>query len=144
MLSFEAEAFVLRGTNRYEVKVTVTNESTNVDAENVKVSVYTENVQLLNSTTIKKIAAESSESVVVAGTTEAAMDEGTKLQVFVEGVETSQWITVSLTDNLTTAIETVKAQMGENTRIFTLGGQQVHQVQKGSVYLINGKKVMVK
>jgi Cu/Ag efflux protein CusF len=43
-----------------------------------------------------------------------------------------------------TAIKSIKAQFGENVQIFDLNGKKVNNVQKGVVYIVNGKKVVLK
>lgn len=66
-------------------------------------------------------------TVTVEGNTAAAEDT----------VETKQF-------NVTTAIQTILAQFGENVQIFTLSGKKVNDVHRGQVYIINGKKMLVK
>jgi len=45
----------------------------------------------------------------------------------------------------TTSIQAVKAMLNNsNVQIFTITGKKVNSVQKGGVYIINGKKIIVK
>ena len=56
-----------------------------------------------------------------------------------------KWVGVTVTDDpLVVGITAVKAQLGQNVKGYTLGGQKVNDVRKGQVYIINGKKVVVK
>lgn len=52
--------------------------------------------------------------------------------------------TVTLKVTTTTGIESLKAQFGEKVQVYTLQGVKVNSVQKGKMYIINGKKVLVK
>lgn len=57
------------------------------------------------------------------------------------GLGDIRW-TITFT-NAATGIQTVKAENLENATIYTIGGQRVEKAQKG-LYIINGKKVVVK
>lgn len=46
--------------------------------------------------------------------------------------------------NITTAISAIKAQFGDNVQIFNLSGKKVTTLRPGHIYIINGKKMMVK
>ena len=140
-LTFSADAYVIEGTQNIELLVTVNNESENIDAENVEVKVYSENSIELCSTVIPVVYAGASKTVYVKGESDKPLTEKSKLQVMVNG--TIKWVGVKVTQ--TTSIQAVKAMLNNsNVQIFTITGKKVNSVQKGGVYIINGKKVMVK
>jgi hypothetical protein len=140
-LTFSADAYVIEGTQNIELLVTVNNESENIDAENVEVKVYSENSIELCSTVIPVVYAGASKTVYVKGESDKPLTEKSKLQVMVNG--TIKWVSVKVTQ--TTSIQAVKAMLNNsNVQIFTITGKKVNSVQKGGVYIINGKKVMVK
>jgi 5-hydroxyisourate hydrolase-like protein (transthyretin family) len=139
-LSFTAEAQVLKDMLSYTVLVNVTNESTKADAENIEVKLYTENSKELTSAIIKKIAAGTTSSVVLSGVAEEALSGS--ILVMVNG--STSYVSLEVVDVIT-SINTVKAQMANGTlRVYTLNGKKAETVKSGSVYIINGKKVMVK
>jgi hypothetical protein len=47
-------------------------------------------------------------------------------------------------NGVTTGITSVAAQATDNANVYTIDGQRVQNLQKGKVYIVNGKKVLVK
>ena len=60
-----------------------------------------------------------------------------------ESSETKAFLTMSFDDGTETSIEAINANENENGAIYNLAGQRVSKAQKG-IYIINGKKVVVK
>jgi len=124
----------------FAVKVTVKNLSETVDAENVEVKALI-GVDVLGSKTIEKIAAGMQETVTIT-VSNPYTQEGkyNDLHIMTSNAET--WVNVTV--STVTAIEAIKAVYGKNVQIFTLNGKKVNNVKKGGLYIINGKKVMIK
>ncbi|MGX8694911.1 MAG: hypothetical protein ACSW8D_00875, partial [Prevotella sp.] len=124
----------------FAVKVTVKNLSETVDAENVEVKALI-GVDVLGSKTIEKIAAGMQETVTIS-VSNPYTQEGkyNDLHIMTSNAET--WVNVTV--STVTAIEAIKAVYGKNVQIFTLNGKKVNNVKKGGLYIINGKKVMIK
>lgn len=146
-LSFSVEdVAVLKNADSFIVKVNVANTG-KTDAESVEVKVYDEGGALLGTETIATVAAgaEVTATVTVNKTYTEVGTFKNQLQVYVAGVEGVKWVGVTVTDDpLVVGIAAVKAQLGQNVKVYTLGGQKVNDVRKGQVYIINGKKVVVK
>ena len=145
VLSFTVEEVTaVVGSQTYNVKVNVKNTGKGA-AENVAVKVYNENSALLAETTIASIAAGGEETATLTlqnnFNTEGSYRNA--LQVWVAGVANVKWVTVTVT-NTATGIAAIKAQYGEDVKVYTLNGQKVNDVKKGQVYIINGKKVAIK
>jgi hypothetical protein len=144
-LSFTVEDVVATiNAASFDVNVVVANNG-NGEAKDVEVKIYDENGAELGAETVASIAAGAEETVTIT-INKTYTEVGTfknQLQVWVKGVEGVKWVAVTVKDTAT-AIQAIRAQYGENVQIFTLGGQKVNNVQKGQVYIINGKKVTVK
>jgi hypothetical protein len=118
-----------------KVTVTLTNGS-EWEANNVVVKLYTENSVQLGEETIATIAANSSESVDFIIGNEY---EGKKLQVWTK--ETGvKWITV----DTTVGIHNINAMINNGSKIYTIDGNKVNSVSKAGLYIVDGKKMMVK
>ncbi|MBQ7510999.1 MAG: hypothetical protein IJT53_08905, partial [Prevotella sp.] len=143
-LSFTVEASAGTTDATIPVKVTVSN-SEKAAAENVVVTVYDASSQKLGEATIAAIAAGASETVTISieNTYTAAGEYKNALQVTVAGVDDVKWAAVTITEG-TVGIAAIKAQYGENVQIFTVNGQKVNEVRKGGLYIINGKKTVIK
>lgn len=143
-LSFTVEASAGTTDATIPVKVTVSN-SEKAAAENVVVTVYDASSQKLGEATIAAIAAGASETVTISieNTYTAAGEYKNALQVTVAGVDGVKWAAVTITEG-TVGIAAIKAQYGENVQIFTVNGQKVNEVRKGGLYIINGKKTVIK
>ena len=63
-----------------------------------------------------------------------------KVQVGENVFEYTETVTVTNT----TSIMAVKAQLGENAEVYTIDGQKVNSLKKGGLYIVNGKKMLVK
>ena len=115
----------------------------NVDVENAKVTL-TVGIKVYEST----ITVKAGDNGLCSFTIPAAdLSEGTftvTATVDYEGETTEADNTLSKQYNVSTAIQAVKAQFGENVQIFTLSGKKVSEVRRGQVYIINGKKTLVK
>ena len=143
-LSFTVEASAKVNTTHLDVKVTVAN-SEKADAENVVVTVCDAQGTKLGEATIAALPAGTEETVTISvekSYAEAGIMEN-ELQVSVTGVEGSQWVSVSVSDT-TTAIKAVRSQYGKDAQVFTVDGKRAVSVQRGNVYIVNGKKVVVK
>lgn len=127
-----------------DVKVTVKN-SEKAAAENVIVTVYDENSAQLGTATIENLAAgaEQTVTITVNKTYTQAGTYNSQLQVTVSGVEGVKWVAVTVTEQ-GVGIAALKAQYGDNVQIFTVNGQKVNDVRKGGLYIINGKKTIIK
>ena len=138
-----AEVTAVKDAESFEVNITVANTGKG-DAENVAVKVYDENSAELAAGTIASIAAgeEETATLTINKTYTVAGTYRNQLQVWVAGVDGVKWVNVTVNDTAT-SIAAVKAQYGENVQIFTINGQKVENLKKG-LYIINGKKVMVK
>lgn len=122
-----------------EVVAHVKND-TKFDAKNVTVKLQRGN-EVLAEHTVAKVAANSTETVKFI-IENPYKSEGTyKDDLFVLVGKTVKYVKVTVTK--ATGIQAIKAQYGENVQIFTLSGNKVTDVKKG-LYIINGKKVMVK
>jgi hypothetical protein len=146
VLSFTvAEVTAKKDDASFNVEVTVANTGKGA-AENVEVKVYDENSTLLGEATIASIAvgAEETATITVNKTYTEVGTFKNQLQVWVAGVEGVKWVDVTVIDGGTTAIAAVKAVYGENVQIFNLAGKKVNDVRKGEVYIINGKKTVIK
>ena len=145
VLSFTVkDVETVKNAESFDVEITVSNTGKGA-AENVAVKVYDENSAELGATTIESIAAGAEETVTIT-VNKAYTEVGTfknQLQVWVKGVEGVKWVAVTVKDTAT-AIEAIRAQFGENVQIFNLNGQKVNNVVKGNVYIINGKKTLIK
>ena len=143
-LSFTVEATAGTQDANIPVKVTVKN-SEKAAAENVVVAVYDANSQKLGEATIDDLAAGAEKTVTinVENTYTAAGTYRNVLQVTVTGVEGAKWTDVIITEG-TVGIAAIKAVYGENVQIFTVNGQKVNEVRKGGLYIINGKKTVIK
>jgi subtilase family serine protease len=143
-LSFTVEAKAVANAEAFDVVVTVTN-SEKADAENIVVTVYDEKGTMVGTATINQLAAGVTENVAIS--VEKVYAEGgtykNQFQVVVSGVEGVKWVDV-VVDATITAIQAVQAQYGKNVQIYTLDGKKVNNVRKGVVYIINGKKMMMK
>ena len=143
-LSFTVDATTTVDAESLDVKVTVTN-SEKTDAENVVVTVYDNAGAKLGETTIAALAAGAEETVVIT-VDKTYSEAGTvknELQVTVSGVEGSKWVNVTVTET-TTAIQAVYAKYGKDAQIYSITGKKVNDVRRGYVYIINGKKVVIK
>ena len=135
-LSFTAEAYLVEEVpGQFVVRVTVKNESADVDAANVVVKAYTEEGKALGEATIESIKAGATQMTEIIGTDDT-LTEQSVLQVLVNG--SNKWVNIVKT----TGINDVKSQLN-NTQIYTIDGKRTNNLQKGA-YIINGKKVMVK
>jgi len=143
-LSFTVEAAAGTLDATIPVKVTVSN-SEKAAAENVAVTVYDANGNKLGEATIAAIAAgdEATATINIENTYTAAGEYRNALQVTVAGVEGAKWVTITITEG-TVGIAALKAVYGENVQIFTLSGKKVNDVRRGNVYIVNGKKVVIK
>jgi hypothetical protein len=143
-LSFTVEAAAGTLDATIPVKVTVSN-SEKAAAENVAVTVYDANGNKLGEATIAAIAAgdEATATINIENTYTAAGEYRNALQVTVAGVEGAKWVTITITEG-TVGIAALKAVYGENVQIFTLSGKKVNDVRRGIVYIVNGKKVVIK
>ena len=147
VLSFTVENVTTKvNAGSFNVKVTVKNTGKGA-AENVAVKVYDENSVVLGEATIASIAtgAEETATITVQKTYTAAGTYKNQLQVWVAGVSGVKWVDVTVTSEVT-AIQAIKAKYGENVEIFTLTGRKVNvnDIRKRNVYIINGKKVVIK
>jgi len=117
----------------------------NVDVTDVNVTLTAGTVTQTG--TIERIAADSNgfctfaltSSDFEAGTvtvTATVEDKG-------EAAETLADNTYEAEYNVATAIDTVKAQFGEDVDIHTINGTKVSNMTKG-LYIVNGRKVVVK
>ena len=61
----------------------------------------------------------------------------------IDASNNKQWKEVPVVGT-TTGIRSVMAAFGADAKVFTLGGQKVNTVEKGKVYIVNGKKMFVK
>ena len=77
-----------------------------------------------------------------AGQLEVVATIETEDDVDLENTEFSKSLNVKADE--TTDIDNIEAAFGQNVKIFTLGGQKVQSLSRGGIYIINGKKVMVK
>ncbi len=133
-LSFEA--LTLKNDNGYTVRIRVTNSS-NVAANDVAVVIYNEDIEKIGETTIATVAGNATETV------EFAIDgsyEGKNIQVYVATLET-KWIRVV---EQTDGINSIMAKNGKDIKIFTIDGKKAEKIRKGGLYIINGKRVVVK
>ena len=147
VLSFTVENVTTKvNAGSFNVKVTVKNTGKGA-AENVAVKVYDENSVVLGEATIASIAtgAEETATITVQKTYTAAGTYKNQLQVWVAGVSGVKWVDITVTSEVT-AIQAIKAKYGENVEIFTLTGRKVNvnDIRKRNVYIINGKKVVIK
>jgi hypothetical protein len=133
-LSFEA--LTLKNDNGYTVRIRVTNSS-NVAANDVAVVIYNEDIEKIGETTIATVAGNATETV------EFDIDGsyvGKNIQVYVATLET-KWIRlVEQTDG----INSIMAKNGKDIKIFTIDGKKAEKIRKGGLYIINGKRVVVK
>ncbi len=145
VLSFTvADVTAIVNATSFDVKVNVKNTGKG-DAENVAVKVYDEESELLAETTIASIAAGAEETATVT-VNKTYTEVGTyknQLQVWVAGVDGVKWVDVTVNET-GVGIAALKAQYGENVQIFTVNGQKVNEIRKGGLYIINGKKTVIK
>jgi hypothetical protein len=118
-----------------KLTVTLTNNS-EWEANDVVVKLYTENSVLLGEETIATIAGNSSESVDFVLGSEY---EGQKVQVWTKATGV-KWITI----DTTVGIHNINAMIENGSKIYTIDGQKVNSVSKAGLYIIDGKKMMVK
>lgn len=118
-----------------KLTVTLTNNS-EWEANDVVVKLYTENSVLLGEETIATIAGNSSESVDFVLGSEY---EGQKVQVWTKATGV-KWITI----DTTVGIHNINAMIENGSKIYTIDGQKVNSVSKAAIYIIDGKKMMVK
>lgn len=85
--------------------------------------------------------AVSSEGLV-AGQQDVVAKIEAENDVDLDNNEFSKSLNVKADD--TTGIDDIEAAFGQNVKIFTLGGQKVQSLSRGGIFIINGKKVMVK
>ena len=115
-------------------------------ATDVAVKIYDANSQLLAEGTIPSIAPDAEESITIT-VNKTYTDLGTfnnQLQVWVAGAESGvAWVPVTVTD-IPNGIAVIKAQYGEDVQIYNLNGIKVNDVRKGNVYIVNGKKMVIK
>jgi hypothetical protein len=123
-----------------EIPVTVKNTSS-VDAEMVEVGAYYEG-GLLGSFTIQNFEANSEESDVIEVSTSWSWLQVGTYQILIRVGNVEKWIDLTVLDGAT-GIAAIKAQYGEDVQIYTINGQKVNTVGKG-LYIVNGKKIMVK
>ena len=134
-LSFEA--LTLKTDNGYTVRIRVTNSS-NVVANNVVVELYEEDSQKMAADSIATIAGNTTETIEFA--IDAAY-EGKQIQVLVENAGDVKWITVA---PQTDGISSILAKESKNAKIYTIDGKKAQKIRKGGLYIINGKRVVVK
>lgn len=115
-------------------------------ATDVAVKIYDAGSQLIAEGTIPSIAPDAEESITI-NVEKTYTDLGThknELQVWVEGAESGvAWVSVTVTD-IPSGIAVIKAQYGEDVQIYNLNGMKVTNVRKGNVYIVNGKKMVIK
>ncbi len=146
-LSFQVVDVVAKqNAETFDVKVVVSN-SEKAAAQNVAVAVYDNQGVKLGEATIETLAAGAKETVTI--TIEKTYSEtGIKkneLQVLVSGVEGAKWVDVNVMDEGTyNGINSLKAQFGDNLRIFDVNGRKVNEVRKGGLYIVNGTKIVVR
>ena len=145
VLSFTvADVTTVKDAASFDVKVTVKNSGKGA-ASNVAVKVYDENSAELGTATIATLAAGAEETVTITINktyTQAGFFKN-QLQVYVSGVEGVKWVGITV-ENTATTIQAIKAKYGENVEIYTLTGRKVNDVRRRNVYIINGKKVVIK
>ena len=126
----------MKNDNGYTVRIRVTNSS-NVAANDVAVVIYNEDIEKIGETTIATVAGNATETV------EFAIDgsyEDKNIQVYVATLET-KWIRVV---EQTDGINSIMAKNGKDVKIFTIDGKKAEKIRKGGLYIINGKRVVVK
>ena len=134
-----ATAKAVKEDTGVKVTVTVTNSS-NFAANDVVVTLY-EDGQVIEGAqkTIETIAANGD------ATAEFTLDEsfaGKQIQYFVKGAGEAKWLTLPTT----TGISDVRSKMEDvrDAQIYTVKGEKVSTVSKAGLYIINGRKVVVK
>ena len=135
-------AKVERTETGFNVTVKVANSSADVDAEDVLVVLYSEEGAEIDKQTIAKVAAGTAENAVF--TLDPAY-AGKNIQIFTKGVEVL-WLKIEDGNEIdnTNGIKAVKAQFGENTSIYTINGAKINSINKAGIYIVNGKKVVIK
>jgi ketosteroid isomerase-like protein len=129
--------------------VTVTVKCEKADAENIEVTIYNENGAKIDSDVIDAIAAGEEAEITIkvkhVAFAQTGLQKSNQLQVTVSGVSGAKWVKVNVVEKGTiVGIRDIMAQFGENASIYTLNGQKVNTIQKGGMYIVNGRKVMMK
>ncbi|MBQ7471006.1 MAG: hypothetical protein IJS97_01060 [Prevotella sp.] len=131
------------GTTSFVVPVKVKNLREDYAAKNVKVMIY-DSAKLIGQATVETLAAGAEETVNVNIELETAYAATTKLRAWVTGYSETQLVEFNLIISGTNGIEAIKAAFGKNVQIYTLNGVKVNNVVKGQVYIVNGRKVVMK
>ncbi len=118
-----------------------------MDVTNAVVTLYTGEEELGTDSISLKAGESGIKSFEIATTTLKAEDFSVTAKVTIDDdVDLSNnelGKTFTIVSSL--SVKSIKAVTGnERTVIYTLGGKKVNAVQKGSVYIINGKKVIIK
>ena len=134
-----ATATAVKEETGVKVTVTVTNSS-NFAANDIVVTLYDEGSQVIEGAqkTIETIAANGN------ATAEFTLDNsfaGKQIQYLVKGAGDAKWLTLPSV----TGIAAVKAQLKDkDAQIYTVKGEKVSTINKAGLYIINGRKVVVK
>ena len=139
VLAFAAEDItVFADDESYLVNVIVTNPS-NVEVENVKLVVMNGAEAIAASDPVTIGAGETTVTIKV----NSKLEKDCTLTITYNG-ETVATLKATVSDDPATGIAAIKAQYGQNVQIYTLSGKKVNEVRKGNVYIVNGKKLVVK
>lgn len=126
----------------FTIPVQVKNLRENFAAKNVKVMIY-DSTKLIGQTTIETIAAGAEVTANVNVELEAAYTEPTVLRAWATGYSETQLVEFNLVIDPKVGINDMK-EMNQNIAIYTLGGRKVNNMKKAGIYIVNGRKVVVK
>lgn len=125
----------------YIIPVKVKNLREDYAAKNVKVMIY-DSFKLIGQATIATLAADAEETVEVNVNVETAYTKTTTLRAWATGYGENELVefTLLFDPNSILSIQ----EIGQDAKVYTLGGQKVNSINKAGMYIINGRKVVVK
>ncbi len=129
------------------ISATVRNLSSDSAIKDVIVMLFKDTDEVGKSALIEEIAAGEESTVEFHLGMLAAGTYLYTLQILSEDGNADnnmQSLTVTVTDSATTAIRSVGSHCGSSTQVVTISGKRTHNVRKGNVYIINGRKVVVR
>ena len=138
-----ADVSVRPGTTSFIIPVTVKNLRENYAAKNVKVMIY-DSSKLIGQATVETLAAGAEETVNVSIELETAYTENQTLRAWATGYSETQLVEFNLVISDVEAIEALKAQMGADVQVYTISGQKADRINRGGLYIVNGKKMVIK
>lgn len=134
---------IARDVLTFNIPVRVRNLREDYAAKNVKVMIYDSN-KLIGQATVETLAPAEEKTVDVTITVETPYTGETTLRAWATGYSETQTVEFKLIVDTITGISAVMEQLGDDAGIFTVDGKKLNTINRAGLYIVNGKKVVVK